>query len=66
LTSVVGPSLISTIFTNFRFRPVMKHVFSFKYDDAYYERYAETIATLFLKGIKGLAEERKRKEGSAE
>lgn len=55
--AVVGPGLISTIFTNFRLRPVMKHVFPFKYDDAYYERYAETIATLFLKGIKGMAEE---------
>ena len=58
LTAVVGPSLISTIFTNFRFRPVLKRVFQFKFDDAYYERYAETIATLFLNGIKGLAEER--------
>jgi len=57
LISVVGPSLISTIFTNFMFRPVMKYVFPFKFDDAYYERYAETIATLFLKGIKGMAEE---------
>ena len=61
--SVVGPSLISAIFTNFRLRPVMKHVFLFEYDDAYYERYAETIATLFLHGIKGLAEERKQKKG---
>ena len=60
LIAVVGPSLISTIFTNFRFRPVLKQVFRFKFDDAYYERYAETIATLFLQGIKGLAEERHR------
>ncbi len=60
--SVVGPSLISAIFTNFRLRPVMKHVFPFEFDDAYYERYAETIATLFLSGIKGLAEGRKQKK----
>ena len=65
LIAVVGPSLISTIFTNFRFRPVLKRVFRFKFDDAYYERYAETIATLFLNGIKGLGEERKRKKRSA-
>jgi AcrR family transcriptional regulator len=63
--AVVGPSLISTIFTNFRFRPVLKRVFRFKFDDAYYKRYAETIATLFLNGIKGLGEERKRKMRSA-
>jgi AcrR family transcriptional regulator len=60
LIAVVGPSLISTIFTNFRFRPVLKQVFRFKFDDAYYERYAETIATLFLQGIKGFAKERQQ------
>lgn len=65
LIAVVGPSLISTIFTNFRFRPVLKRVFRFKFNDAYYERYSETIATLFLNGIKGLAEERKGKKRSA-
>ena len=56
--AVVGPGLISTIFANFRLRPVMKQVFPFKFDDAYYERYADTIATLFLNGIEGLAAER--------
>lgn len=60
--SVVAPSLISAIFTNFRLRPVMKHVFPFQFDEAYLERYAETIATLFLSGIKGLAEERKQQK----
>ena len=60
MIAVVGPSLISTIFTNFRFRPVLKQVFRFKFDDAYYERYAETIATLFLQGVKGLAEDRQQ------
>jgi AcrR family transcriptional regulator len=60
--SVVAPSLISAIFTNFRLRPVMQHVFPFKFDDAYYERYAETIATLFLRGIQGMAKERKQKK----
>ena len=64
IIAVIGPSLITTIFTNFRIRPVMKQVFPLKFDDAYYERYAETIATLFLHGIKGLAEERKQKKRS--
>jgi len=59
LITVIGPSLISTIFTNFRFRPVMKQVFPFEFDDAYYERLAETISTLFLRGIRGLAQERR-------
>ena len=64
LIAIVGPSLISTIFTNFRFRPVLQHVFQFRFDDAYYKRYAETIATLFLNGVTGLAEMKKRKERS--
>lgn len=62
LIAVVGPSLISTIFTNFRFRPVLQRVFQFRFDDAYYRRYAETIATLFLNGVAGLAEMKRRKE----
>ena len=66
LISVVGPSLISTIFTNFRFRPVLGRVFRIEFDDAYYRRYAETIATLFLEGIKGLAGEREEKVRSTE
>lgn len=65
LISVVGPGLISTIFTNFRLSPVLKQVFPFKIDDAYYERYADTIATLFLRGIPGLAEERELKKAGA-
>lgn len=66
LIAVIGPSLISTIFTNFRLRPVMKQVFPFEFDDVYYERYAETISTLFLNGIKGLAQERRAKNGRSE
>jgi AcrR family transcriptional regulator len=64
--AVVGPSLISAIFANFRLRPAMKQVFPFKFDDAYYERYADTIATLFLDGIKGLADEGKQKKERAQ
>ena len=65
LIAVVGPSLISTIFTNFRFRPVLKRVFRFKFDDAYYARYAETITALFLHGIRGMAEARSDSTGRA-
>lgn len=64
--TIVGPSLISTIVTNFRFRPVMKQVFPFEFDDAYYARYTATISTLFLCGINGLAEEFQAKKGRAE
>jgi AcrR family transcriptional regulator len=57
--AVVGPSLISSIFANFRLRPVLKQVFPFEFDNVYYTRYADTIATLFLRGFEGLAKENK-------
>ena len=53
--SVIGPALISTILSHFRFKSVQKDVFNFKFDEAFYERYVETIATLFLHGIDGFA-----------
>ena len=55
--SIVGPSLISMIFGALRNRPVLQHVFQIEFDDAYYERYADAIATLFLDGVHGFASE---------
>jgi hypothetical protein len=52
---VVGPALISMILTHFRYRPVQKQVYNVEFDDAFYERYAETLATLYLQGITGIA-----------
>lgn len=51
LLSVVGLSLISSIFAQFRSRPVLTRLFGFRFDDDYFDRYAEAIATLFLKGV---------------
>lgn len=52
---VIGPSLIATVFTNFRFQPVLKHVLKVEFNDAYYERFIEIISTLFLRGVYGIA-----------
>lgn len=60
---MIGPSLFSMIFTNFRIRPVLKKVFNFKFNDAYYERYTETIAKLFLYGISGIAVRKHKERG---
>jgi len=54
LFSIVGPSLISAILTQFRLRPVIRHLFQFEPDESYYQHYAETICILFLKGISGI------------
>ncbi len=52
---MIGPSLISMVFMNFRIQSILRNVFKVKFDDAYYEDFKETIATLFLSGIQGIA-----------
>jgi len=58
--SVIGPSLIASIFTNFRFRPVLKHIIKVEFNDVYYERLIEIISTLFLRGVLGLAAQKQK------
>jgi AcrR family transcriptional regulator len=65
LLGMIGPSLISMVFMNFRIKSILKNVFKVKFDDAYYKEFKETIATLFLSGIRGIAAKKqtmKRKE----
>ena len=56
--SIVGQSLISIIATHFRLRSVQQDVFHIEFDDAFYERYTETISALFIDGITGMASEK--------
>jgi AcrR family transcriptional regulator len=61
--SMIGPSLLSMILTNFRLRPVIQHVLEVKFNQAYYERLIETLATLFLDGIHGVSAHRRKQRG---
>ncbi len=54
--SIIGPSILSSILAHFTIKPVQKHVFHLKFDDAFYNRYTDIITTLFLYGITGIAE----------
>lgn len=56
---MIGPSLISMVFMNFRIKSILKNVFKVKFDDAYYQDFKETIATLFLSGVQGIAAKKK-------
>lgn len=56
LISIVGPSLLSIILTHFRLKSIQKEVFHINFNDDYYQRYKEIISTLFLYGVKGLAQ----------
>lgn len=60
--SMIGPSLIGMIFTNFRAQSVVRQAFGVDIDDAYYERLKNTLATLFLEGVKGVVAEMKKSE----
>lgn len=51
----IVPALVSIIFTKFIRLPVIKKLWDIELDDALYERYADTVATLFLNGITGIA-----------
>jgi len=51
---MIGPSLISMVFMNFRIKSILKNIFKVKFDDAYYDEFKETLATLFLSGIHGI------------
>jgi len=59
---MIGPSLISMVFMNFRIKPILRNVFKVQFDDMYYDEFKETIATLFLSGISGIAAQKKRLE----
>lgn len=62
LLSVIGPSLLSMILTHFRFKPVQSKAFRIDFDDAFYDKYADTIETLFLYGITGFAKKSQPRE----
>ena len=52
---MIGPSLISMVFMNFRIKSILKNVFKVKFDEAYFHDFKETTATLFLSGVQGIA-----------
>lgn len=54
--SIIGPALISLAFSNFLLGPLMKNVFNVKFNNEYYEKYEKEITTLFLDGVRGVAQ----------
>ena len=57
----IGPALISSVFTKFVRLPVIKKVWHLEFDDVLYDRYAETVTTLFLYGITGVYAQKHKK-----
>jgi AcrR family transcriptional regulator len=51
--SIVGPALFTIVATHLRLKRSQERTFNTEFDDAFYERYAETLADLFLYGVAG-------------
>ncbi|MDP8240892.1 MAG: TetR family transcriptional regulator [Candidatus Hatepunaea meridiana] len=60
--SIVSPSLISVIYSHFLLGDVIKKVMDIEFDDAYYERYVDTITTFLIAGILGVVAELQNKK----
>ena len=50
---ILGPAFASIVFSTFLLEPVVDHAFATTGDPAFTERYIDTIATLFARGIAG-------------
>lgn len=50
---ILGPAFASLVFSTFLLEPVIDDAFATTHDHAFTERYIETIATLFTRGIAG-------------
>jgi len=60
----VGPALLGIVMTHFRFRKVQAKVFGFEFNDEFYKRFADSIATLYLYGISGVAGLNREEKGN--
>jgi AcrR family transcriptional regulator len=52
---IIGPGLLSMIIMNFRIRPLLSRVFQARFDEEYYKKFEDTVTTLFLDGVHGVA-----------
>jgi AcrR family transcriptional regulator len=55
--SMIGPFLPGMILNSFRVQPVLTRAFDVTMNDEYYERFIDTVTTIYLRGISGLADQ---------
>jgi len=65
----LGPgALVAIVYSHFQSRyssehfPLLKE-YAMQYDDEFYKRFSDSLADLFIQGLKGLTEHKKRKKG---
>ncbi|MCP4133110.1 MAG: TetR/AcrR family transcriptional regulator [bacterium] len=54
---IIGPAVVSMIFSNFMLGPIVERVFPIEFDDTFYEQYTESITALILGGVPNLLSE---------
>ena len=53
IISIIGPALIQMIFSHFMSGAMLEYDGAVEFNDAYFERYAETLAAMCLTGVRG-------------
>lgn len=51
---IIGPAYLSLIYSNFIFGDLINSLYNIELNDEFYDKYSDTIATIFLRGVKGL------------
>ena len=51
---ILGPAMVGMLSAHFLLKPVIEPAFGVQFDEAFYERYPEYIAGMFLNGIKNI------------
>ena len=51
---IIGPAYLSLIYSNFIFGDLINSLYKIDLNDEFYDKYSDTIATIFLRGVKGL------------
>lgn len=54
LLSIIGPALISLMFSHFLLKPIVSNVYKDTLSEGYYDKYKSVISTIFIDGIEGI------------
>jgi AcrR family transcriptional regulator len=57
---IIGPAFISLIFSHFLFGHIVQKAYDVTYDEEFFQKYSDQIATLFLFGMTGFAGQQKQ------
>ncbi len=50
---IIGPAILSMVFSNFVLEPVIQAAFKIDLDESFYETYSKCLSTLITRGLTG-------------